>query len=62
MRTVYILQLLTSQAVNRWAFDIQEGIYDMVELFVDLMAYRMKHEPIPTDLLQTLAMVCLLTT
>ena len=50
-------QLLTSPAVHRWGPEIQEGIYDMVQLLVDLVAIRLQHEPIPLDLLHLLAMV-----
>src|ERR1051325_8909912 len=56
-----LLQLLTSPVVHRWTADTQEGIYDMVQLYVDLVAYRLQHEPIPSDLLHTLAMVSCLS-
>jgi len=51
------LQLLTSAAVHRWGIDIQEGIFDMLQLLIDLIATRLHYEPVPVDLLHVLAMV-----
>ena len=50
-------QLLTSAAVHRWGIDIQEGIFDMLQLLIDLIATRLRYEPVPADLLHVLAMV-----
>lgn len=52
-----MLQLLTSPAVHRWGIDIQEGIFDMLQLLIDLIATRLRCEPVPVDLLHVLAMV-----
>ena len=52
-----LLQLLTSAAVHRWGIDIQEGIFDMLQLLIDLIATRLRYEPVPVDLLHVLAMV-----
>ena len=48
----------------RWLSDVQEGIYDMLSLFIDLIVARLKHDPLPLSMLQILAMVgsCLLKT
>ena len=32
-------KLLASHATQRWGQEIQEGIYDMLELFIDLGRY-----------------------
>ena len=37
--------------------EIQEGIYDMLELFIDLVLARIKTEPVPVGLLNILATV-----
>ena len=56
-------KLLTSNATMRWHNEVQEGIYDMVELFVDLAVARLRDGDEvglvgPTEaLLGTLAMV-----
>jgi len=54
---VVAAQLLTSAAVHRWGIDIQEGIFDMLQLLIDLIATRLRYEPVPVDLLHVLAMV-----
>jgi len=46
-----------SAAVHRWGIDIQEGIFDMLQLLIDLIATRLRYEPVPIDLLHVLAMV-----
>jgi len=43
--------------VHRWGIDIQEGIFDMLQLLIDLIATRLRYEPVPVDLLHVLAMV-----
>ena len=50
-------QLLTSAAVHRWGTDIQEGIYTMLQLLVDLVATRLQHQPVPVGLLGVLSTV-----
>ena len=55
------MQLLTSGAVHRWGREIQDGIYDMLQLLIDLVATRVQHLPVPIDLLEILALVSLKT-
>ena len=50
-------QLLTHEAVFRWDTSIMEGILDMTQLFMELVAERLKHPPIPLTLLHLLATV-----
>lgn len=50
-------KLLTSNAIQRWQLEIQEGIYDMLQLFIDLILARIKTEPVPVGLLNILATV-----
>jgi ubiquitin carboxyl-terminal hydrolase 9/24 len=51
-------KLLTSNAIQRWSPDIQEGIRLMCELFVDLVITRLRHGgEVPCQLLQTLTLV-----
>jgi len=47
-----------SAAVHRWGIDIQEGIFDMLQLLIDLIATRLRYEPVPVDMLHVLSMVC----
>lgn len=49
-------KLLTSSAVHKWGTEIHEGIYNMLMLLVDLVAERVKLEPIPVGLLGVLTM------
>ncbi|ELT87806.1 hypothetical protein CAPTEDRAFT_215537 [Capitella teleta] len=49
-------KLMTSGAVLRWGREIQEGIYDMLQLLIDLVAIRLRHEPIPVELLGVIAL------
>lgn len=52
-------KLLNSGAVHRWNPEIQRGIYNMLELFIDLLAVRLKHNPVPIAMLnQVFALVC----
>ena len=51
------LQLLTSGAVRRWGPEIQEGIYNMLQLLVDLVTAALQHETIPVNLMYVLAQV-----
>ena len=50
-------QLLTHEAVFRWDTSIMEGILDMTELLMELIAERLKQPPIPLILLHLLATV-----
>ena len=52
-----IFQLLMSGAVHRWGSDILEGVYNMLQLLVDLVATRLLYKPVPIKLLGTLAQV-----
>ncbi|XP_064624443.1 ubiquitin carboxyl-terminal hydrolase 24-like isoform X2 [Lineus longissimus] len=49
-------KLLTAGAVHRWGTDIQEGVYTMLQLLVDLVAARLLHKPVPIGLLNVLSM------
>lgn len=48
---------MTSSAVHKWGTEIHEGIYNMLMLLVDLVAERVKQDPIPVGLLGVLTMV-----
>lgn len=54
-------QLLTSSAVHKWGTEIHEGIYNMLMLLVELVAERVKQDPVPVNLMGVLTMVCSLT-
>lgn len=41
--------------MNNWALEIQQGVFDMVELLIDLIAARLTYAPVPVKLLETLA-------
>jgi hypothetical protein len=41
----------------RWNSEIQEGIYAMLEMLVDLVTTRLERDPVPCGLLATLALV-----
>ncbi|TRZ01275.1 hypothetical protein DNTS_030119, partial [Danionella cerebrum] len=49
-------KLLTSNAVHKWGTEIHEGIYNMLMLLVDLVAERVKQDPIPIGLMGVLTM------
>uniref|UniRef100_A0A452VAW7 Ubiquitin specific peptidase 24 n=1 Tax=Ursus maritimus TaxID=29073 RepID=A0A452VAW7_URSMA len=49
-------KLLTSSAVHKWGTEIHEGIYNMLMLLIELVAERIKQDPIPTGLLGVLTM------
>ena len=52
-------KLLNSAAVRRWNPEIQRGIYNMLELFFDLLVCRLKHSPVPVSILNhVFAMAC----
>ena len=48
-------KLMFSPAVRKWAPDIHEGVFNMVQLFIDFAAVRLKYQPLP---LKTLATLC----
>lgn len=54
-------QLLTSSAVHKWGTEIHEGIYNMLMLLVELVAERVKQDPVPVNLMGVLTMVCYLS-
>ncbi|KAF7659700.1 hypothetical protein LDENG_00292980 [Lucifuga dentata] len=49
-------KLLTSSAVHKWGTEIHEGIYNMLMLLVELVAERVKQDPIPVSLMGVLTM------
>uniref|UniRef100_A0A8C9VNZ6 Ubiquitin specific peptidase 24 n=1 Tax=Scleropages formosus TaxID=113540 RepID=A0A8C9VNZ6_SCLFO len=49
-------KLLTSSAVHKWGTEIHEGIYNMLMLLVDLVAERVKQDPVPVGLMGVLTM------
>jgi len=51
-------QLLTSSAVHKWGTEIHEGIYNMLMLLVELVAERVKQDPVAVNLMGVLTMVC----
>ena len=51
------VQLMTSDAVLRWESSVQEGILDMTRLLVELVAERLKHAPVPHQLLEIMTNV-----
>jgi hypothetical protein len=50
-------KLLTTQSVYAWPREIQSGVFDMIELLVDLVGTRLHYTPVPITLLDTLAIV-----
>lgn len=44
-------KLLTALAVRNWAADVQEGVYNMLMLLIDLTVERLSYNPIPEKLL-----------
>ncbi|XP_050400806.1 ubiquitin carboxyl-terminal hydrolase 24 isoform X1 [Patella vulgata] len=49
-------KLLTSAAVHKWGSEIQEGIFDMLNLLIDLVVARLKQQPVPVGLLDVLTL------
>ncbi|KAG0716391.1 Ubiquitin carboxyl-terminal hydrolase 24 [Chionoecetes opilio] len=45
-------KLLNNGAVRRWGMEIQEGIFNMVDLLTNLVIVRLKHGPVPETLLK----------
>ncbi|CAF0953347.1 unnamed protein product [Adineta ricciae] len=50
-------KLQCSHHVNNWGVEVQLGVFDMVELLVDLIAARLSYTPVPVQLLETLAIL-----
>eukprot|EP00105_Crassostrea_gigas_P001822 XP_011414140.1 PREDICTED: ubiquitin carboxyl-terminal hydrolase 24 [Crassostrea gigas] len=50
-------KLMTSGAVHRWNAEIQEGIFNMAELFIDMCVARLQHLPIHHEILNILTLV-----
>ncbi|UJR33560.1 hypothetical protein I4U23_020999 [Adineta vaga] len=50
-------KLQCTHHVNNWAVEIQLGVFEMVELLVDLIAARLSYSPVPVKLLETLAII-----
>lgn len=44
-------QLLTTLAVRNWTPDVQEGVYNMLMLLIELVVERLSHPPLPEKLL-----------
>lgn len=51
------IQLQCSHYVSNWGYEIQTGLFDMVELLIDLVAARLAYFPVPVRLLESLAIV-----
>ncbi|CAM2715589.1 unnamed protein product [Rotaria socialis] len=49
-------KLQTTKSVFSWPREIQFGIFEMTELFIDLMGIRLRYPPVPIKLLNTLAL------
>ena len=50
-------KLLTSPETDRWPREKQEGVLNMCELFIELLTTRMRYDPIPHHMMDTLALV-----
>ena len=48
-------KLLGSQAVRKWTPEIHEGVFNMIQLFIDLAAMRLKYQPVPINILTCLS-------
>ena len=57
MHIYYILQLLAHDAVLRWDQTIYEGIRDMCNLLVELIAVGLRRKPVPIKMLELLTLV-----
>ncbi|XP_060555692.1 ubiquitin carboxyl-terminal hydrolase 24-like isoform X1 [Ruditapes philippinarum] len=49
-------KLMNSNAVHRWNTEIQEGINNMLQLLIDLVAARLTHQPVHLHLMDILGM------
>ena len=52
-----MLKLLDSIPVKNWGNEIQQGVYNMTILALELIAIRTSQEGVPEFLLNTLALV-----
>ncbi|CAF1099925.1 unnamed protein product [Rotaria sp. Silwood1] len=50
-------KLQCSHHVNNWGVEVQLGVFDMVQLLIDLIAARLSYFPVPIQLLETLAIL-----
>jgi hypothetical protein len=50
-------QLLDSGPVGKWNYEIQQGVYNMTCLVIELIAIRLNQEGVPDILLNTLSLV-----
>ncbi|CAF1372553.1 unnamed protein product [Rotaria sordida] len=50
-------KLQCSHSIYHWGVVVQLGVFDMVQLLVDLIAARLSYSPVPIQLLQTLAIL-----
>jgi ubiquitin carboxyl-terminal hydrolase 9/24 len=50
-------KLLDSQPVQKWNFDIQQGVYNMTNLVLELIVYRIFQAGVPDILLNTLSLI-----
>ena len=48
---------MTTGAVRRWGPEIQDGVYHMLQLLIDLVATALQHDTVPVGLLNVLVMV-----
>ncbi|CAF1311770.1 unnamed protein product [Rotaria sordida] len=49
-------KLQTTKSVFSWPREVQCGIFEMLELFIDLIGIRLRYPPVPIKLLNTLAL------
>lgn len=49
-------KLLTSVAVHKWGVEIQEGIFSMLTLLVELVVARLHHQPVSITLMDMLTL------
>jgi len=51
------MQLLDSGPVGKWNHEIQQGVYNMTCLVIELITIRLNQEGVPEILLNTLSLV-----
>jgi len=54
---IFLFKLQCSHHVNNWGVEVQLGVFDMVELLIDLIAARLSYFPVPVQLLETLTIL-----
>lgn len=52
-------KLLNNGAVRRWGLEIQEGVFNMLDLLTNLVIVRLKHGPVPETLLKNVYAVAM---